>query len=432
VTRAEIVVRLTNDKGQRLRPLPWWTRMAEALADPAIRIVLIQAIRQVGKTTAGLARAIEDLLLVPGSFTLFVSAGREQAEELFRRKCRRPLERLLRAAGLPSSTIRVTKTMAENPALGSALEIITPSEVTTPGRSVSLLIIDEARYVSDQVFATLAPSTIGARGKILILSTAGRPAGFFHALATRPDREVAVIRVDANENPSADQEMIGFLGRLLQRLLPVTAKRDLENVFAEDGERFIEAAVWDACVEPSWSPLWSTHEPSLFVGIDAATRDDTCAGVGVIRDEDHIILACHRIWRPSRETPLDLREVEDWVLQLHRQYRLARVLVDPYQMARSIAALRAVGVPIEEHVQTPANLTRMAQVLFELLQSQALVLYPSDELREQALNAVVADTVRGLKLAKERASGKIDSLIALSMAAVAAVDQPVLPPLIFR
>jgi hypothetical protein len=162
VNRAEIAARLRGDRGQRLRPLPWWAALDRALDDPAVRIVVVKAVRQVGKTTVAMKRGLEDLLLVPGAFTLFVSAGREQAEELWHRKGRLPLERLLREAGLPPTALKLTKTGAENPAIGSALEVITPSEVTTPDRSVSTLIIDEARYVPDRVFATLAPSTIGA------------------------------------------------------------------------------------------------------------------------------------------------------------------------------------------------------------------------------------------------------------------------------
>jgi len=45
--------------------------------------------------------------------------------------------------------------------------------------------------------------------------------------------------------------------------------------------------------------------------------------VAVLRDEDQIVLALHKIWRPTRETPLDLREVEEWVLDVARRYRVA-------------------------------------------------------------------------------------------------------------
>jgi phage terminase large subunit-like protein len=114
------------------------------------------------------------------------------------------------------------------------------------------------------------------------------------------------------------------------------------------------------------------------------------------------------------------------VLDVHRQFRVS-VVVDPFQMARSIAYLRGQGVAIEEYVQSVPNLAKMATVVLELLRSRSLVLYPSAELREQALNATLVESAHGLRIAKEKASKKIDSLVALSMACVAAVAKPVLP-----
>jgi hypothetical protein len=200
------------------------------------------------------------------------------------------------------------------------------------------------------------------------------------------------------------------------------------NVWRSPESAAITAETYDGCVEPTWSPLEPTQEPALHLALDAATKGDTCAAVAVLRDEDQVVLALHKIWRPTREAPLDLREVEEWVLDVHRRCRVVRVLADPYQMARSITYLQGAGVPIEEYPQTTANLTRMATVVLELLRTRALVLYPSDELREQALNAVAVESAHGLRIAKEKASRKIDSLVALAMACTAAVSQPALAP----
>jgi phage terminase large subunit-like protein len=425
LTRADVERRLTGDRGQPITVLSWYARADTALEDAARRAVVLWLMRQSGKTQYAIRRAAGDLLTVPHSYTLVVSAGREQAEVIHDRKLRRPLARLLRAAGLPASTLHMTQTGATNPALDSAVEIVSANEATAPARSVTLLIVDEAKNVSDRLFAALAPSVLAAGGKILCLSTPGPPRGFFHHLATEPDPAVCVIRVSGNENPCADPEAIGFLGRLLAKVLPVARRRDLENVFAEDGERAIPPEVWAACVEPTWSPLWPTPEVPLVLAIDAATKGDTCAAVAVFRDEDQVILAGHQIWTPTAAEPLDLREVEEWGLDLSRRYTLAQVVADPYQMARSIAALRAAGLYVTEFLQTPANLTKMTGLLLDVLQSRSLVLYPSDELAEQAGNAVIEDTTRGYKLAKVKASAKVDAIVALAMAVTTVLEQPV-------
>lgn len=66
----------------------------------------------------------------------------------------------------------------------------------------------------------------------------------------------------------------------------------------------------------------------------------------------------------------------------------------------------------------------MGQTLFELLKGRNIRLYPSDELREHALNTVAVENPRGWRIAKEKARKKIDSIVALAMACVAALDTP--------
>ncbi len=77
-----------------------------------------------------------------------------------------------------------------------------------------------------------------------------------------------------------------------------------------------------------------------------------------------MVLAEHRIWRPSPSDPLDIEAtIEAWVRDLCTRYRVVRVLVDPWQMARSIRTLSDARLPVEEFPQTEANLTRMGQAL---------------------------------------------------------------------
>jgi phage terminase large subunit-like protein len=63
----------------------------------------------------------------------------------------------------------------------------------------------------------------------------------------------------------------------------------------------------------------------------------------------------------------------------------------------------------------------MGQTLFDLLNGENLVLYADTELRQQALSTVSIETPRGWRIAKEKASKKIDAIVALSMACVAAM-----------
>jgi hypothetical protein len=166
----------------------------------------------------------------------------------------------------------------------------------------------------------------------------------------------------------------------------------------------------------------------LYLGVDAAPKRDSSGVVGVRKEGGRLVLALHKIWRPSPDHPMDFEAtIEAYLRHVHADYRVRAIYVDPYQMHRSITTLAAAGLPIVEFPQTVANTTRMGQVLFDLLEGRNLTLYPSAELREQALNTVAIESPRGFRIAKERASKKIDAIVALAMACLAAFDAPVLP-----
>jgi phage terminase large subunit-like protein len=160
--------------------------------------------------------------------------------------------------------------------------------------------------------------------------------------------------------------------------------------------------------------------------VDLGLKSDNAAVVRVRRRENRIVLAGYRVWKPSKQQPLDLEStVEQHLRTLHGQYDLRRIVVDPWQAARSIQTLMRAGLRIEEFPQTVANTTRMGQALYDLVKGRNLVLYEDAELRQQAMNTVAVEGPRGFRIAKEKASRKIDLIIALSMACVAALDEPV-------
>jgi phage terminase large subunit-like protein len=181
-------------------------------------------------------------------------------------------------------------------------------------------------------------------------------------------------------------------------------------------------------VDPDHHPLLPTKDRALFVGVDAGIKHDTSAIAAVYREGDWLELALHRIWTPSGAA-LDLEEtIEAYLLALCAAYHVQQVVADPYQMHRSITTLQAQHVPIIEFPQTVANTVRMGQGLFELLKGVNLRLYASDDLRAQALNTVAVENPRGYRIAKGKASRKIDAIVALSMACVAALDVPKYEP----
>ena len=164
--------------------------------------------------------------------------------------------------------------------------------------------------------------------------------------------------------------------------------------------------------------------PSLpvWVGVDASVRRDSSAIVAVTYKDDVVRLVFHRIFTPSPNDPINFADIEVTLLDLQKRFSVRKVLFDPYQMVATAQRLAKAGVKVEEFPQTVPNLTAASQQLFELVQGQALVCYPSEAMRLAASRCIAIESSRGWRITKEKQSHKIDVMVALAMAAFAAVQ----------
>lgn len=211
-----------------------------------------------------------------------------------------------------------------------------------------------------------------------------------------------------------------------RQLRPSTYLRLHENRWTSGASAFITSELWDACVDTGARPVLIDRNLPIWIGVDAAQKHDTAAVVAVSWDRVRFRLVRHQIWKPTPTAPLDLEAtIEAELREWSSRFSIQRVLCDPWQLARSISTLKAVGLPIEEFPQTTANTSAMGQTLWEVLTGNNITLYPDDELRAQALNTVAIEGPRGFRIAKEKAARKIDAIVALAMACRSAVDEPV-------
>jgi phage terminase large subunit-like protein len=206
-----------------------------------------------------------------------------------------------------------------------------------------------------------------------------------------------------------------------KQLRPGTYLRLHENRWVSSESGLFDMDRWDQCVNTNHSPPLPDRRISLYCGIDASVKKDRSAVVTVYKKDGRVFLGPKRIWQPTSASPLDLEEtIEAYLLELHKGYRILRVNYDPFQFHRSSVTLTKQGLPMQEYPQTIPNLTACGQNLFDLVQGGNLVLYPSKSLRYEASCAIAKETSRGIRIAKESTSAKVDQVVALAMAAVEA------------
>jgi phage terminase large subunit-like protein len=238
-----------------------------------------------------------------------------------------------------------------------------------------------------------------------------------------------------SHEPVAPWQDERWLAEMRRSLRPAQYLRMIENRFVTSESSFIDLAAWDACVDPSATPVLADKALPLWVGVDASVKHDSTAIVAVTWEQipQRVRLVWHRVFQPTPDDPLSFEDaIEGTLLDLHKRFRVIQVLFDPWQMQATAQRLARAGLRVEEFPQSPGNLTIASQNLYELIEARNLITYPDAAMRLAVSRAVALETSRGWRIAKEKQSHKIDVVVALAMAAHAGVKSPTIAPALWR
>lgn len=353
------------------------------------------------------------------------------------------------AALAQSARIRSEDVLFSN---GTTVTAIASDYKGAAGSRHSLVVYDELWGFSleraERLYEELTPPPTEPDAWVLVVTYAGWTGEsvllerlYRRGLAgERIDPELELYRQDDlvmfwSHTPRQPWQTERYYASQREILRPNTFARLHLNHWVSTESAFLTQALWGACVDPNHLPVVFTSGPfrrdSVVVGgVDVSVKNDSTAAVIVQNDGGQIRVLAHKIWQPTANSPMDLEAtVEQFIREIHARFLIQAIYYDPFQFHRSATTLQQAGVRMREFPQSVANTVRMGQTLYDLIQRRVLVLYPSEELRQQALNAVAVETPRGFRMAKEKASRKIDAIAALSMACCAALDYPQLPPL---
>jgi phage terminase large subunit-like protein len=225
-------------------------------------------------------------------------------------------------------------------------------------------------------------------------------------------------------SPIAPWQTPQWLEEMRRSLRPSAFARMILNQFVSPESKFIPMSEWDACVQPSLTPVLRDRGLPIWVGVDASTKRDSTALVAVTfdRKSKSVKLICHRVFVPTPGDPIDFEAtVERTLREWQKNFALQQVLFDPFQLASVMQRLTRERMPVEEYAQTVPALTATTSNLFDLISARQLMLYPDAGMRTAISHAIITESARGWKLDKLKQAQKIDVIVALSMAALAAV-----------
>lgn len=232
-----------------------------------------------------------------------------------------------------------------------------------------------------------------------------------------------------HHEPIAPWQTREWLDQMRQQLRPNAYLRMIENRFVSSELTFVDMDWFDRCVTLDAAPVVADKKLPVWIGVDASVKHDSTAVVAVTFEMgSKVRLIAHRIFQPSPDHPLDFETtIEQTVRDMCGRFAARGVHYDPYQMASVAQRLFAAGVPMREFPQTVPNLTAMGSNLYELIKGCGIEFYSDDAIRLAVSRTIALETPRGIRLAKEKTSHKIDVVIALAMAAHAAVSSATVP-----
>lgn len=217
----------------------------------------------------------------------------------------------------------------------------------------------------------------------------------------------------------SESERIDYYTEQAESLRPSAFQRMHLNQPSEGESSFVTSEQWAACYSPDVHPLQPGERVKLSLGCDASVSHDYTALIGMSGGDVRLV----KIWKPKKIAGIRLGKpfvdleatIGAEVLALHKAGQVLSVTFDPYQLSSISRSWERAGVRLCEMPQTGARV-EADTALEDAITGGRIRHFNNQELNEAVRNAVIQETPRGIRIAKERASRRIDALVAMSMA----------------
>lgn len=188
------------------------------------------------------------------------------------------------------------------------------------------------------------------------------------------------------------------------------------NRWTEGAESWLPSGGWEACEEAGASIPTGAE---ITVGIDIGTRSDNSALVLLHEREDGRLVVEAQVFAPKGDgSTLELATVDAALHKIAEKYVPTAVVFDKWAFERSAQDFEDMGLPMQIEPMSVERMTRDSQNLYDAIVSQRIVHNGDPVLAGHVKAGATKLHEHGWRLVKNKASRKIDALIALSLAYV--------------
>jgi len=321
-------------------------------------------------------------------------------------------------------------------ASGSVLEIMAADAASSYGLRPAVVIADEfCQWPNTANAKGVWTALITAMGKVpnaklLIASTSGDPGHWSHRIYQAAIASPSwTVRDTPGPIPWASET---FLAEQ-RALLPDSVYQRLHlNRWAAPEDRLTTIDDIRACVTLD-GPQDPIPGEQYVIGVDLSVVKDrtACAVMHAEHGQDEggkrvvlrYVLDRLEVWKPSKGSPINFADIEQWIANAARQYR-ATVYADPYQAVSMVQRLQSQQIDIETFNFTQQSNNKMAVALHTTIRGHRLAIPDDPELIDELVNMRLIETAPNLFKLEHDSDKHNDRGSALSLALLQLADRP--------
>ena len=144
-----------------------------------------------------------------------------------------------------------------------------------------------------------------------------------------------------------------------------------------------------------------------------ALRHDSVAIVYGQKDDNEVVNMKAKIWKPEDQVYMDYQEIEAYVIELMKLYKVKEVAYDPAFFERSAQVLLDRGVPMVNFPQTHSRMIPACGNAYDMIVNNKVRHDGDPTFTDQVMSAAQKITDMGWRLSKGRSKRKIDACIAM-------------------
>jgi hypothetical protein len=304
-------------------------------------------------------------------------------------------------------------------ASGARLDILAADAASSWGLLPSAVFADELsqwadagnpRRLWDSVSSACAKRS---DAKLVVLTTAGDPGHFARAILDHAI-ESPMWNVDEVPGPSPWMDA-DRLAEQRARLLPSVYARLFENRWVASEDRLASPDELRECVVLP-GDLDCDPRFKYLITLDLGLKRDRTAAAVAHREDRRVVLDRIATWQGTRENPVEIAEVEKWVIDTAHEFRSARIILDPHQGVGTLQTLRAHGFSADEYPFTATSTGRLAASLFNAIRDRAVLLPDDASLLDELATVRLRESSPNVYRLDHDAGKHDDQAIALALA----------------